>query len=219
MIRYCFFDLDGTLVNSLADIADAMNWALRQLDLPEYTLQEYSQKVGRGMDNLCRACLPEGREGDFSSLRQLYDARYTAHSCEKTALYPGLETALQELRLAGITMAVLTNKPQSQADQVAQLLQPYGLARVMGKQAGFPIKPDPTSLHWLMEQLGATPAESIYIGDSDVDIQLGKNAGLPTVGVTWGFRGEAELIAAGADYLCHDPADLGKLLLQKASLV
>ena len=213
MIRYCFFDLDGTLVNSLADIADAMNWALAQLDLPGYTLPEYGQKVGRGMDNLCRACLPKGREGDFEALRQLYDARYTAHSCEKTALYPGLDTTLRDLHRAGITMAVLTNKPQSQADRVARLLQPYGFARIMGKQAGFPIKPDPASLRYLMEQLGATPEESIYIGDSDVDIRLGKHAGLPTVGVTWGFRGEAELIAAGADRLCHVPAELCKLLL------
>lgn len=213
MIRYCFFDLDGTLVNSLADIADAMNWALARLDLPGYSLQEYSRKVGRGMDNLCRACLPEGREGDFEALRQLYDARYTAHSCEKTALYPGMEQALRRLHRAGVTMAVLTNKPQSQADQVARLLQPYAIATVMGKREGFPIKPDPASLYCLMAQLGATPAESVYIGDSDVDILLGKNAGLPTVGVTWGFRGAAELTAAGADYLCSDPAALADLIL------
>ncbi len=213
MIRYCFFDLDGTLVDSLADIADAMNWALAQLDLPGYTLTEYSQKVGRGMDHLCRACLPAGREGDFASLRRLYDTRYTAHSCEKTALYPGMAQSLRALQQAGVTLAVLTNKPQSQADQVARLLQPYGFACVMGKQEGFPIKPDPASLHDLMGRLGASRENSIYIGDSDVDIQLGKNAGLPTVGVTWGFRGAAELTAAGADHLCHDPAELGNLIL------
>lgn len=213
MIRYCFFDMDGTLVDSLADIADAMNWALAQLGLPTYAPAEYSQKVGRGMDHLCRACLPKGKEGHFEALRRLYDARYTAHSCEKTALYPGIRHSLYALQQAGITMAVLTNKPQSQADQVARLLQPYGFARVMGKQPGFPTKPDPASLQHLMKELGASREESLYIGDSDVDILLGKNAGLPTVGVTWGFRGPAELIAAGTDHLCSDPAELGNLIL------
>lgn len=213
MIRCCFFDLDGTLVDSLADIADAMNWALAQLGLPGYTLAEYSQKVGTGMDNLCRACLPAGREGDFAVLRQLYDSRYSARCCEKTALYPGIERSLQTLAAAGMTMAVLTNKPQSQADRVAELLAPFGFARVMGKQEGFPIKPDPTSLQHLMAELGAARENSVYVGDSDVDIRLGQNAGLPTVGVTWGFRGAAELREAGADHLCADPAALGALIL------
>ena len=99
------------------------------------------------------------------------------------------------------------------AIQVARLLQPYGFAVVMGKQDGFPIKPDPASLHHLMARLGATPGESLYIGDSDVDIQLGKAAGVATLGVTWGFRGEAELTAAGADFLCSNPDTLGALIL------
>ena len=213
MKKYLVFDLDGTLVDSLGDIGDAMNWALAQLGLPGYTLAEYSKKVGTGMDNLCRACLPEGREGDFAALRRLYDSRYSARCCEKTALYPGLETALQTLAAAGVTLAVLTNKPQSQADRVAELLTPYGFARVMGKQEGFPIKPDPASLQHLMTELGAARENSVYVGDSDVDIRLGQNAGLPTVGVTWGFRGAAELTAAGADHLCADPATLGTLIL------
>ena len=213
MIRYCFFDLDGTLADSLADIADAMNWALERLNFPQYSLDDYRKKVGRGMDNLCRSCLPMGQESMFAPLREAYDARYTAHCCEKTALYPGIHQSLLALGQAGITMAVLTNKPQSQADQVARLLQPYGFAVVMGKQDGFPIKPDPASLHHLMARLGATPGESLYIGDSDVDIQLGKAAGVATLGVTWGFRGEAELTAAGADFLCSNPDTLGALIL------
>ena len=213
MIRYCFFDLDGTLVDSLADIADAMNRALEGLGFPQYSLDEYRKKVGRGMDNLCRSCLPVGQETMFASLRAAYDAGYTAHCCEKTALYPGIHQSLLALRQAGVTMAVLTNKPQSQADQVARLLQPYGFAAVMGKQEGFPIKPDPASLHHLMAQLGAPSGESLYIGDSDVDIQLGKAAGVATLGVTWGFRGEAELTAAGADFLCSSPDTLGAQIL------
>lgn len=213
MIRFCFFDLDGTLVDSLADIADAMNWALEQLGLPGYSLTAYAKKVGSGMDNLCRACLPADRQDDFAALRQLYDRRYSAFCCEKTALYPGISHTLETLRQAGVTLAVLTNKPQPQADRVAKLLQPYGFARVMGKQEGFPIKPDPASLHHLMRELGAVAEESLYIGDSDVDILLGQNAGLETVGVTWGFRGKQELSAAGATHLCEDPANLGSLIL------
>ena len=213
MIRFCFFDLDGTLVDSLADIADAMNWSLAQLGLPGYSLAEYRQKVGSGMDHLCRGCLPEARQEDFVRLRELYSQRYTAFCCEKTALYPGIHQTLEALRQAGVTLAVLTNKPQSQTDRVASLLQPYGFARVMGKQPAFPVKPDPASLHHLMRELGATAEESLYIGDSDVDILLGKNAGLETVGVTWGFRGNAELSAAGATYLCTDAAALGALIL------
>ncbi len=213
MIRFCFFDLDGTLVDSLADIANGMNWALEQLNLPGYSLAEYAKKVGSGMDNLCRACLPADRQDDFAALRQLYDRRYSAFCCEKTALYPGIAQSLEALRQAGVTLAVLTNKPQSQADRVAALLQPYGFARVMGKQEGFPIKPDPASLHHLMRELGAVAEESLYIGDSDVDIRLGQNAGLRTVGVTWGFRGREELSAAGATHLCSAPAELSSLIL------
>lgn len=213
MIRHCFFDLDGTLVDSLGDIMSAMNWALEQLDLPGFTLAEYRRKVGRGMDNLCRACLPSGCANEFHALRALYDRRYTAHSCDNTALYPGIEASLRTLGAAGVTMAVLTNKPQTQADQVARLLQPYGFARIMGKQAGFPIKPDPASLLWLMKELGADPKQSICIGDSNVDILLGKHAGLRTIGVTWGFRDIPELEDAGADHLCHAPGQLADLIL------
>ena len=213
MIRYCFFDLDGTLVDSLADIADAMNWALAQLNLSGYPLTDYQKKVGRGMDQLCRNCLPVGKESLFAELRKLYDARYTAHCCEKTKLYPGIHESLCALQQAGVVVAVLTNKPQSQANQVAQLLRPYGFTVVMGKQEGFPIKPDPASLHYLMEKMGATNQESLYVGDSDVDIQLGKAAGVATLGVTWGFRGKDELTVAGADFLCSDPLQLGTQIL------
>lgn len=213
MIRYCFFDMDGTLLDSLSGIASAMNWALAQLGLPGYSVEDYRYKVGRGMDNLCRACLPEDRQEEFVALRRLYDARYTAHCCEGTEPYPGIQTSLAALQQAGVQLVILTNKPQSQADRMMTLLQPYSFACVMGKQDGFPIKPDPASLQYLMQQLGAQAEESIYIGDSDVDMRLGTNAGVATVGVTWGFRGAEELSAAGATHLCHDPAALGELIL------
>lgn len=215
MIRFCFFDLDGTVTDSVRDIADAMNWALAQLNLPTFPREAYCHKAGRGMDQLCKACLPSGQEGLFDRLRSLYNDRYAAHCCDHTALYPGISDALAQLRQAGLTLAVVSNKPQSQADVVARrVLKDCGFARVMGKQPQFPIKPDPASLLWLMEQMGAKREESIYIGDSDVDIQLGKRAGLATVGVCWGFRGEAELRSAGADHLAQRPEELAAIILQ-----
>lgn len=215
MIQYCFFDLDGTVTDSVTDIAASMNWALEQIGLPTFAPEAYCQKAGRGMDNLCRACLPAGQEERLDALRALYHDRYARHCCDHTALYPGLLSSLEQLRRAGKTLAVVSNKPQSQADVVAAaVLGDCGFVRVMGKQDRFPIKPDPASLLWLMGQLGAAPEESVYIGDSDVDIQLGKNAGLRTVGACWGFRGEAELRAAGAEVLAQRPDELGTIILQ-----
>lgn len=175
--------------------------------------------MGNGIPKLVERIAPPAQRSPAALARGLavFEAEYAAHMLDSTAPYPGLPALLAELKTAGVRMAVLSNKDDAFAKSiVARYFGENAFAAVRGAQPGTPPKPDPAALLALLGQMGADPAATLVVGDSDVDVFTAHNAGLPCCGVLWGFRGEAELTAAGADALAADPAQLGRIILQEA---
>ena len=213
MSKAILFDLDGTLVNSIYDIAAAMNYALESLDQPTFTTEQYYKMVGNGMKNLCRRALTEDKQDLLEALLQRYNARYLAHCCDLTQVYDGVPELLRELKNRGYQLALITNKPAGQAKNVMDALLPAApLDVVWGQQPPFAVKPDPAVYFHVCKLMGVQPEETLYCGDSDVDILFAHNAGTKGLSCLWGFRGEAELKAAGADLLAGRPGEILTLI-------
>ena len=205
-ITTVLFDLDGTLVNSIYDIGGAMNVALESLGQPTFPIEQYYKMVGNGMKNLCRRALAEDKQDLLEELLRRYNTRYLAHCCDETKVYDGVPTLLRELKSRGYKLALITNKPAGQAKNVMETLLPDSdFDVVWGQQPPFAVKPDPAVYHHVCNLLGVQAGETLYCGDSDVDMLFAKNAGAKGAGCLWGFRDEAELKAAGADYLARVP--------------
>lgn len=211
MIQTILFDLDGTLLNTLDDLADAGNWVCAQNGWPTFPTERYKYMVGNGIPKLVERFSPaEARtpERQAAALAQ-FTARYDAHKEDKTAPYPGIPELLDALKAEGVQTAVFSNKADALCGKILEhYFGPGRFAAVRGSLPGVPTKPDPAGLYALMDTLGAKKETTLFIGDSDVDILTGHNAGLPAMGVLWGFRGEAELRAAGADALAAAPQDI-----------
>ncbi|MGN0706740.1 MAG: HAD family hydrolase [Faecalibacterium sp.] len=210
MIKTVIFDLDGTLLNTLDDLADAGNWVCAQHGWPVHPAQAYKHMVGNGIPKLVERFSP-----DFARMpEQLaatlaeFTARYDAHKQDKTAPYPGIPEMLDALDDAGVQTAVFSNKAHSLCGKILEHYFGPRFAAVRGSMPGVPTKPDPAGLYALMEELDADPAQTLFVGDSDVDILTGHNAALPALGVLWGFRDAQELTAAGADALAHTPKEI-----------
>ena len=213
MFKLCVFDMDGTVVDSVADIAAAMNRSLATLGYKTYKTEEYCHLAGNGMEVLCRRAIPGRTEEEVQKLISLYKEDYLANCCVDSAVYDGVIELLQDLKEKGMIRAVLSNKPHDQVMGVAKkLFTPDSFDEIMGYTPKFPTKPAPDSLFYLMEKYGVNKSETVFIGDSNVDIQLGKNAGVYTIGVSWGFRGRQELEEAGADCVADNMEELKKFL-------
>lgn len=216
MYKHIIFDLDGTILNTLEDLAAATNWVCAQHGWPVHEVEEYKYFVGNGAPKLLERVVPDGIELTDELHRQLleeFTQRYNAHKEDKTAVYAGMPQALQRLKEAGLTLAVLSNKPHGAAFPVVERYYPGIFDAVQGAIDGLPVKPDPTLLHRLMGELGATAADTLFVGDSNVDIRTAKNGGLTGCGVLWGFRTRAELEAEGADFIAETPEKLVELIL------
>lgn len=216
MYKNIIFDLDGTILNTLEDLAAATNWVCAQHGWPAHEVEEYKYFVGNGAPKLLSRVVPDGVELTDALHRQLleeFTRRYNAHKEDKTTVYAGMPQALKRLKEAGITLAVLSNKPHGAAYPVVERYYPGIFDAVQGALDGLPVKPDPTLLHRLMGELGATEADTLFVGDSNVDIRTAKNGGLTGCGVLWGFRTRAELEAEGADFIAGTPEKLVELIL------
>ena len=212
MIKLIIFDLDGTLLDTREDIADACNYALRMCGHPERDLTEYNMLVGRGIYNLFRSALPPESRSDESVLemKSHFVPYYNSHICDKTKPYTGIIEMLDILAKEGITFAIASNKYQEGTEiLVKKLLSRYGFIRILGQRDNKPIKPDPEIINEIMSAVPGIKAEEvIYCGDSDVDMQTGINAGIKTSGVTWGFRTREELRAYDPWLLAEKPEEI-----------
>lgn len=208
------FDLDGTLLNTLQDLADSTNYALALHHMPARTVEEVRRFVGNGVGLLIHRAVPEGTEEALE--KQVLDdfrAHYLVNMEHRTAPYPGVLELLDQLRAAGIHTAVVSNKFDG---AVKGLCQAYFGDRVevaIGESQGVARKPAPDTVFRALAELGAQAEGSVYIGDSDVDIQTAKHAGLPCISVSWGFRDEAFLNEHGATTIVATREALAELLL------
>ena len=209
------FDLDGTTLNSLEDLADACNWVLENHGWPTHPLDAYRYFVGNGVIRLLERATPDEAKTEpvWEQVTQAFHARYHAHKADKTRPYEGLPELLDDLRGRGVTIAVLTNKPHSAALPIVEQYYPGVFHLVQGAVPEMPVKPDPALLHQVMAQIGARPEHTLFVGDSNVDIQTARNGGVDSCGVLWGFRTREELEGEGATYIAAHPKDIIALVL------
>lgn len=205
------FDFDGTLVDSLQDIAAATNRVLVQRGFPPHPLDAYRYFVGDGMEMLVRRALPpeQADEDTVAALLPEVSAEYAAHSLDHARLYPEIPDLLDTLAGRGAPCAILTNKPHPHTlPMVARLLSRWHFAAVLGVGPGVPRKPDPTGALRIAREVGIAPGSWLYLGDTGTDMRTAREAGMTAVGVLWGFRTDAELLAEGAQHLIANPMEL-----------
>lgn len=207
------FDLDGTLLNTLADLAAATNHALAEHKLPQRTTDEVRLFVGNGIRKLIERAVPADtpaklHEEVFAS----FNRYYKQHCADSTRPYEGVPQLLQQLRAAGCRTAIVSNKADYGVQTLAKQYFDGQLDAACGERAGIAKKPAPDMLLAIMRQLKAEPASTIYIGDSDTDLDTARNAGVPCIGACWGFRGRAFLEAHGAKLLAENVSDIWEFI-------
>lgn len=204
------FDLDGTLIDSLADIGDAANSALERFGFPVHSGERYKDFIGEGVVRLFQRALPEGRRDDaqVAQCATAFHATYSECWNRRTKLYPGISDLLDVLRDRQIPMAVLSNKPDSFTRTcVEHFLRPWTFASVAGEKPPVPRKPDPQGAIAIAARLGLAPESILYLGDTATDMQTACRAGMTAIGVAWGFRPADELVEHGAEAVINSPVE------------
>ena len=209
------FDLDGTLLYTLEEIATATNVVLSRMGYPEHPVNAYRHFVGSGAKTLARRVLPESAQNE-ENLEKLYPAllkEYANHLNKISQPYDGVMTMLAAFSAAGKKLAVLSNKPDELTKEAVRTLLPdVAFLTVQGGLPDVPLKPEPESALAIAEKMELRPEQIIFVGDSDIDMKTACNAGMIAVGASWGFRGADELKAAGANIVLDAPAELQTLL-------
>lgn len=201
------FDLDGTLLDTLGDLRLGVNVVLERHGYPTRTLEEIRCFVGNGARQLMRLALPEGTAAEeLEAILKEYLDWYAVNFCVKAAPYAGVKAVVEELAQKGVKVAIVSNKPDATTKKLGEMFFP-GLP-AFGQRDDTPKKPAPEMVWKAMETLGVTAEEAVYVGDSEVDVATARNAGLPLVAVSWGFRTVAELTAAGAQTIVHTAEEL-----------
>lgn len=197
------FDMDGTILNTIDDLADSLNVILERYSMPLHTVDQVRFMVGNGIPKLIERAIPNGRNNPkFDEILKEYIAYYEEHSAIKTRPYDGIVEAVKALRKSGVKIAVNTNKVEAAALDLVAKYFPDCFDIVSGSRPGLPPKPAPDGVYEILKRAGidgkSEGQKAVFIGDSDVDLQTGINAGLDVIGVDWGFRGKAFLLEHGA---------------------
>ncbi len=209
MINTVIFDLDGTLLNTLEDLTDSVNFALKKMGAPLHTCEEVRMMVGNSVNYLIEKAMPLGSSLDEQNrCLKIYEEHYHTNMQNKTAPYNGIKEMLSELSAKGYKMAVVSNKSDGFTKALVKDFFGEYIAEAIGRSAYVPRKPAPDSVLKIMSVLGSKKDEAVYVGDSEVDVKTAKNAGLPCVGCLWGFRDEATLKAEGAAAIITAPCEL-----------
>ena len=213
MYKYVIFDLDGTLLDTLEDLSNAGNYVLDQLGFPQHEINEYKYFVGNGIPKLIERILPSGVCMDIrNKAHSLFSEYYSSHSTDKTKPYDGICDLLFRLKADGIKTGVASNKDHGFSESLVKNFFGDTVQAVCGRREGAPKKPDPFSVNYIIERLKANKNESLYVGDSNVDMETAANAGLASCGVLWGFRSEAEIRESGAQFIAKNPGELYKII-------
>lgn len=203
------FDLDGTLLDTLDDLADCCNYAIAQFGVEPIDKQRYRQLIGQGVHYLCEHALGPDKAHHTEAAIKLHMSRYKQHMYDQSGPYPGVMAMLETLQQRDVKLGILSNKPDASTNEMVQhLFSDFQFDAIWGHREGYPPKPDATSAKALIASIDVTSDRVIYVGDTKVDMLTGKAAGFTTVGVTWGFRDEAELRENGANHIIHHPSEL-----------
>lgn len=210
MKKLCVFDLDGTLLDTIDDLREAANFALKNHNLKQYSSDEYKKMVGHGIANLIEEASGISKnDKSFVSLMNDFQSYYSKHNFDLTIPYHGITDVLDKLSQSSVQIAILSNKQDVFVKKIVNHFFPnINFAIVRGQIKEFPVKPDPASLLDILKTLKYQKSEAVYIGDSDIDVQTAKNAGVECIGAVWGFRGLKELKNAKADFLALKPIDI-----------
>ena len=217
MTKLAIFDLDGTLLNTVEDLGNATNHALEQCGFPTYPIDSYYQMVGRGIFNMFRAALPSeyATEENVQKMASYFLPYYDAHKCDFTKPYDGIMEMLNTITGKGVRLAVASNKYQDGAEKlVRHYFGEYEFVKILGQRDGQPIKPDPAIVDQILAEVPyISKAETVYVGDSNVDMQTGANAKVRTIGVSWGFRSREELAAYNPSAIVDSPDELSRIII------
>lgn len=203
------FDLDGTLTDTLADLRNSVNYALGNFGFPERTTEEIRSFVGNGVKRLVFLSVPENTPGDISEkCLAVFKEHYAANSLVETKPYEGVTDMLKKLKDNNVKTAVVTNKMHSAAVDIVEFFFENLIDVTVGQVDGAAQKPEPDGIYKAIELLGISKESTVYVGDSEVDCITAKNAGVPCIGVTWGFRDREVLVSNGAEYIADAPAEI-----------
>ncbi|MBE6665256.1 MAG: HAD-IIIA family hydrolase [Ruminococcaceae bacterium] len=210
------FDLDGTLLDTLQDLTNSVNFALRTMNYPERTISEVRTFVGNGIGKLIERAVPENTEKeDVQETLQIFKSHYEKHCEDCTSPYPGIYELLVHLKECGIQVAVVSNKADFAVKKLCEKYFGNWVSLAIGEREGIRRKPAPDSVLSVLSQMTATPKETVYIGDSDVDIETAYNSGIDIISVTWGFRDKDFLSRSGALAFADSVEQLENLILEK----
>lgn len=209
------YDMDGTVLDTLSDLAAAVNAAMRQFSLPGVPRGKVCASLGNGASYLIHACVPEGTDEALTErVLAWYKPYYDAHCRIETRPYPGIPELMARMKARGIRQAIISNKGDAAVQELAAEFFPGLLETAVGESATVRRKPDPDAVLAAAARMGMERRDCVYVGDTEVDLRTARNAGMDCIAVSWGFRSEAQLIAAGAARIAHSARELETLILE-----
>ena len=213
MITTIVWDMDGTVLNTLIDLRDSVNYVLRKYNMPEHTIEEYRRYFGSGIRYALECAVVDGTPSEtINEMLPIFKEHYDVHCLDNTCPYDGILDAMKKLKEKGYKMAIVSNKIDSAVKELNEKFFKEYVDVAIGETPGTKRKPAPDMVEQALNKLGSTKEEAIYIGDSEVDLQTARNSNLPCISVLWGFRDRDYLIEQGATTFAETPEELVQLL-------